>query len=74
MGKRKTGVKLPRVTVLAMNRNDLLKFVSAVDLLGFKVAELAAQVDRLKLLPANGRNPRKPLNGPSDVNGQSPAG
>lgn len=48
MAKRKKGTTLPRLTVLAYSRRDLLAFVSAVEALRHLVEDLRAEVATLK--------------------------
>lgn len=51
MSKRRTKgkrVSLPRITLLAYGRRDLIEFTSAVESLRHLVHDLAAQVEQLK--------------------------
>lgn len=61
MAKRKSRLALPRVTVLAMSRRELLAFVEAVNAMQFRVKELEEQIDRLKMVGTNGRKPGSPV-------------
>jgi hypothetical protein len=47
MAKKKRRTVLPRVTVFAMNRSDLIDFVQSVQRLGVMVDDLHAALNRM---------------------------
>lgn len=46
--KRKKGIALPRLTVLAMSRKELTAFVTSVEFMRSQVNNLAEEVGRLR--------------------------
>lgn len=63
MSKKKKRTALPRVTVLAYNRRDLVAFVQAVERLGLYVEELRLILEKKKtpkkLPPSPPANPTR---------------
>jgi len=49
--KKRKGTQLPRVSILAYNRRDLLAFVEAVEQLRHAVADLGVLLEQLKQTP-----------------------
>jgi hypothetical protein len=66
MKRNKRKPSLPRVTVLAMSKRDLLAWVEAQAALAHLVRDLAVQVERLTLLSFPAR-PKKKLPLPADI-------
>lgn len=62
MPKRRRKPQLPRLTLLALNRQELVGFVTAVERIRHLAVELAELIDRVKVKTA----PRKSVTGMAD--------